>query len=309
MRVLEDLSCFDREDSSSSFQSRCSETTGRSVVWEPRYAAMKQHERYGQNYDPSLCVNYFCRSVTAEQTYYQHRIHQLSVTFDYIVRGVCRFRSNKNAFLAEAGEIVILPQDGDNAILAMPQDGECERYGLIIGGTLLPTLQKFYHLDGFLNIPFFNPQVMLSFFECLREAMKNGSSSEDISSLLFKFLLVLGKQHSHHDRPPLLVEVINYMDASFSEKLRINAIARQFHISVKGLNDLFQKHLQTTAYQYLITRRMTRAKELLTHRGDLRINEVASLCGYDNPLHFSTEFRRYYGRSPRAYRQIAMSSL
>ena len=296
MKTLDDLTLFDREESPFLFQ------TGRAVVWE-NISILQQYERYGLSYDPALFVNLFCHSYTSNHIYYQHRIHQLPVTFDYIISGSCYFRSGKKAFLAEAGEMVILPQDGDNAILYLPSSGHCERYGMLIDGTLFHTLLKFYHLDGFLNIPFANPQVILSYFESLKTALKDGSTSEYIAALLFEFLCILGKYHSHNALPPLLVEIISYLDAHLSDKIHINAVAQRFHISVQGLNDLFRKHLQTTAYQYLISKRMTRAKELLGRMENFRINEIAFLCGYENPLHFSTEFRQYFGKSPRAFRK------
>lgn len=296
MKIQNDLTIFDREESPCVYQ------TGRTTVWENRIA-MQQYERYGLSYDPALFINLFCRSQTWKHIYYQHRIRQLPVTFDYIISGSCYFRSGKKAFLAEAGEMVILPQDGDNALLYLPSSEPCERYGMILDGTLFPTLLKFYQLDSFLNITIPNPQVILSFFERLKTALADGSTSEYVAALLFEYLCILGKYRSHSALPPLLMEVISYMDAHLPDKIHINALAKQFHISVQGLNDLFRKHLQTTAYQYLITKRLTRAKELLGRMDNFRINEIAFLCGYENPLHFSTEFRQCFGKSPRAFRK------
>ncbi len=48
--------------------------------------------------------------------------------------------------------------------------------------------------------------------------------------------------------------------------------------------------------------RMERAKHLLD-QGDLPIIEIALECGYGNPSHFATAFRRHVGVTPVKYRQ------
>jgi AraC family transcriptional regulator len=49
--------------------------------------------------------------------------------------------------------------------------------------------------------------------------------------------------------------------------------------------------------------RLSRAATLLS-RSNLTVTEVATACGFPDPLHFSRRFRATYGRSPRAYRSI-----
>lgn len=295
MKPITDLSIFDREESPLLY------VAGRTSVWEDR--STMQLEYHGLSYDPTLAITLLCYSRHSDKTYYQHRIHQVPVTFDYVVDGSCYFRSGRKAVLAEAGDLVILPQDGDNAILYLPSNGHCERYGMIIEGELFNPLLKFFHLDGFLTVTPTTPQALLPFFEQIKTSLKNGTTQEHIAAELFEFLRIVNKLHSHNALPPLLAEITSYLEAHLAEKININGIAEKFHISIPSLNALFKKHLQITAYQYLISRRMTRAKELLTRSGNYRINEIAFLCGYEDPLYFSTEFRQFYGQSPRNYRK------
>ena len=53
---------------------------------------------------------------------------------------------------------------------------------------------------------------------------------------------------------------------------------------------------------YLIQTRMDRAKSLLQDE-ELSVQEVAYLCGYDDPLYFSRAFSRLYGLSPSRFQQ------
>jgi AraC-like DNA-binding protein len=48
---------------------------------------------------------------------------------------------------------------------------------------------------------------------------------------------------------------------------------------------------------------MERARELL-ERSDKSVTQIALECGYSNPAHFATAFRREVGIAPLAYRAI-----
>ncbi|MER2143578.1 MAG: helix-turn-helix domain-containing protein, partial [Eubacteriales bacterium] len=49
-----------------------------------------------------------------------------------------------------------------------------------------------------------------------------------------------------------------------------------------------------------------RARDYLSHT-QLRIQEIALLCGYNSAEHFSRQFRRHSGISPGQYRRTAQS--
>ncbi len=294
MKPLQDTSIFTREESPLLYEA------GRASVWENRSAM--QVEYYGISHDPTLAIALLCYSRYSDKVYYQHRIHQVPVTFDYVVSGSCYFRSGKQAILAEAGDLVILPQDVDNAILYLPSNGHCERYGMIVEGQLFNTLLNVFHLDGFRCISIATTQTILACFERFKSSLKEGASQEHIAGEIYEFLCLVNKFNSNNTLPPLLAEITSYIESHLSDKININTIAEAFHISIPALNALFKKNLQRTAYQYLISLRMTRARELLTRSKNYRINEVAFLCGYEDPLYFSTEFRHFYGKSPKQYR-------
>jgi transcriptional regulator GlxA family with amidase domain len=47
---------------------------------------------------------------------------------------------------------------------------------------------------------------------------------------------------------------------------------------------------------------MARAKDLLVHT-DLSVAEVADVCGYESPSHFSRFYRQHFDESPAATRK------
>ena len=54
--------------------------------------------------------------------------------------------------------------------------------------------------------------------------------------------------------------------------------------------------------QYLLKYRVQRGAEFLRERPGT-VAQAAAACGFDSPSNFSKMFRRFYGLSPREYRQ------
>ena len=75
--------------------------------------------------------------------------------------------------------------------------------------------------------------------------------------------------------------------------------------SLCGVSEVYFRRLFMNCYgmspkEYMISRRISYAKNLLA-TGDFSVGEVALLCGYSEPCHFSREFVRRVGVSPREY--------
>jgi AraC-like DNA-binding protein len=69
-------------------------------------------------------------------------------------------------------------------------------------------------------------------------------------------------------------------------------------MSVSSFHTHFKKITTFTPLQYIKKIRLTKAKELLT-KHDYKVVDVANELGYDNPSHFSRDFKSYFGYSPK----------
>ncbi|MBR2019001.1 MAG: helix-turn-helix transcriptional regulator, partial [Clostridia bacterium] len=96
--------------------------------------------------------------------------------------------------------------------------------------------------------------------------------------------------------------VIQYMTDHISEKIKIEALAEELHISHVGLLWKFKRTMGCTPSEFLIQIRMRHAKHLLL-QGKKRINEIAILCGYNNAYYFSNAFKKVYHIPPSKYRE------
>ena len=69
-------------------------------------------------------------------------------------------------------------------------------------------------------------------------------------------------------------------------------------MSVPVFHRAFKAITGTSPLQYLKATRLGRAKGLILAEG-LPANEAAHRVGYDNPSHFSREFKKHFSVSPR----------
>jgi transcriptional regulator GlxA family with amidase domain len=99
-----------------------------------------------------------------------------------------------------------------------------------------------------------------------------------------------------------LLRARDLMDRAYAEQLDIPALARSAGVSQAHFRRGFKAAFGETPHRYLMTRRLERAKALL-RAGELSVTEVCVAVGCSSLGSFSTQFRRFVGESPSAYRQ------
>ena len=77
------------------------------------------------------------------------------------------------------------------------------------------------------------------------------------------------------------------------------------HLSVSHFARQFKRTTGLPPHQYLILRRVERARELVQARTDLSLAEVALSAGFSDQSQFTRHFKRIVGLTPRQYRAPA----
>lgn len=81
-------------------------------------------------------------------------------------------------------------------------------------------------------------------------------------------------------------------------------LSRQVFVTPQYLSRLFQRFLGCSVYEYLMTCRINRAKELLPTAPRMEVQEIAAQTGFSDPSHFIAMFRKNTGRTPLEFRKI-----
>ncbi len=99
-----------------------------------------------------------------------------------------------------------------------------------------------------------------------------------------------------------LKRATDYINDNLSQKLTLTEIAGAAHVSPYHLARSFKAATGLSPHQYVIHRRVERAKNLLVGT-DLSIVDVAGAVGFANQSHLAFHVRRLLGVSPKALRQ------
>src|SRR5438132_1518178 len=108
-----------------------------------------------------------------------------------------------------------------------------------------------------------------------------------------------------HER---LCRARTFIDECYDLPLDLNEISKQACLSRYHFLRLFRDTFDTTPHQYLIQRRIEKAKELLRIRS-LSVTDVCFEVGFESLGSFSSLFRKWVGQAPINYRRRERESL
>jgi AraC family transcriptional regulator len=147
-----------------------------------------------------------------------------------------------------------------------------------------------------------------STIRALAEAMADGVPdvyAESAADFLATHLLVrharLPAVRTARSEDGRLRRVDVFLRENLGAQLSLEQIAKEAGLSRFHLVRLFKRAHGETPFKRLTRLRMERAQRRLRNTRD-SISEIAFACGYENPTHFASAFRRMVGVSPSHYR-------
>ena len=96
--------------------------------------------------------------------------------------------------------------------------------------------------------------------------------------------------------------VKEYLDANLDGDVSVMLLARACEVSSKHFSRAFRQSTGTSPHQWLMQRRIDKAKQLL-RKPALPLAEVAIACGFADQSHFTRVFTRSIGLSPGQWRR------
>lgn len=96
-------------------------------------------------------------------------------------------------------------------------------------------------------------------------------------------------------------DVKRYIDLNYTRNISLDTLSERFYFSREYIGRVFRAQYGRGVYEYVQQVRMERARELLKDP-ELSLQSIAVHLGYSNANYFSKAFRKYYGKSPSAYR-------
>ncbi len=145
------------------------------------------------------------------------------------------------------------------------------------------------------------------FSETLKETLRlrdSGNYAETVN-LLENLLLQL--RHQHRTAPfiyqaPHLHDIAKRIRANPEKEWDFEKEAEKLSITASHFRRIFRKYTGDSPQHYLIQQRLAQAANHLAHSEE-PIGTIADNAGFDDVFYFSHLFKKYYGISPRKYRE------
>ena len=96
---------------------------------------------------------------------------------------------------------------------------------------------------------------------------------------------------------PKLASVIRTMEENVEEPVSALVLARSEGMSLRQLERLFRRHLNSSPKRFYMEIRLQRARNLLAQT-EMTVLDIAVACGFGSPSHFSKCYRLRYGTTP-----------
>lgn len=139
------------------------------------------------------------------------------------------------------------------------------------------------------NLVSFHEMEMRSSRETIKEY------ANDIISDIGKYLEA-EKTGSRHGT---ILKLLTYIEQHYNEDIGLNELADMVSMSTAYLSVLFKSEVGMSYVKYLTSLRMNKAKELL--KAGKKVGEVSEMIGYHNYRYFTDTFKKYVGKTPKAY--------
>jgi AraC-like DNA-binding protein len=99
-----------------------------------------------------------------------------------------------------------------------------------------------------------------------------------------------------------LLRARDLADRRYAEPLDLRILAREANVSPRHFSRSFRRVFGETPYQYLLSRRLERARHLL-RTTEMPVAEICLEVGFTSVGSFTTTFTRHVGISPTTFRK------
>lgn len=180
-------------------------------------------------------------------------------------------------------------------------------------GTTMPGVYLKYRERG--GQPVFTAQNAKDYEELLIQIYRTAGAEDHVRDMHINELLAAllsrlmmsawspSAQHKSIGSHRAVSDIKVWIDQHLHEKIALDDLADKFFINKFYLTRLFKEQHGVSIGNYILSLRISRAKELLRF-SDLPIDEIGQRCGIPDANYFSRAFRKIEGVSPSEYRKL-----
>lgn len=178
------------------------------------------------------------------------------------------------------------------------------------GPSIANIYQKYIERGG---LPAFAPKSLYTYkelFTNLYDITLSSSYTKDMeinAKLAELFSLLMSdswnpKEVQTDSKRTSMIKIKKYLDENYQKKITLDELAERYHINKYYLTRVFKEQFEMSIMDYLLTIRITEAKNLLRFT-DKATKEIGLTCGIGDVYYFSRVFKKVEGITIREYRR------
>ena len=134
----------------------------------------------------------------------------------------------------------------------------------------------------------------------MRDSRDPGKTIESLRSILSAYIDRKTKEdEARYSR--VVAAMKDYIKQHYSEPIMLIDLSEEFNLSPKYCSEIFNRVSGDTFKNYLNIYRTEEAKKIMNENPSIKIQDLASMVGFNSPNSFIRVFSRYTGMTPKAY--------
>ncbi len=102
--------------------------------------------------------------------------------------------------------------------------------------------------------------------------------------------------------PWQIARIVDYVESNLSITISVASMAAHVQLSTSHFSRAFQISFNDSPYNYVLRQRLNYSRTLML-RTDYSLSQVALEIGMADQAHFTNTFKRFFGVTPRAWRE------
>lgn len=174
-------------------------------------------------------------------------------------------------------------------------------------GTGMDTLRDYVDRTPFLLVKNANVKRFASIIEQMEHEYFCKQRDGILSALAYTLVLEFFESSSDCELSEM-ENVLRYMEENLSQRLTLGQLADFCHVSRSSFCKKFKDFFGCTAFEKLLELRLLHAASLLSLYPDEKIHSIAKKCGFDDVGYFCKAFKKRFGITPVASRDLPVTS-
>lgn len=236
-----------------------------------------------------------------DKNYRIHRAHSYTACIEYIEEGCGTVEIDGQIFFPSAGDSYFLHEGSHQHYYADTQT-PWKKHFINLSGKLLHCLTEGYGLDGIFYFKGLDLKEEISHIIALAKDVGHDRTAEMVTILTAIFMKMRAHARQTQQSISLGNAMKDFLNTKITEKFRMEELCRYVGRSESQTIRIFKNDFGVTPYVYLLDKKISLSKTLLSNT-TLSVKQIAEKLCFSDEYYFSNLFKKKTGLSPLSYRK------